>query len=305
MEHSKKGRARRKNPSDSNVEGKRKATIMKRVHMARKRGERITITFDEKGQPEGSHSDELMSWIETVTSFTVDESFRTACIKSCGEAARNFRHDLYKTFVEGFLKEESVWTRPQKVIDNYPNIEEEDWVKFVQYRTSSQFQQLSDRGSEIRTNNEYSSRGGRDGYRKLDQEKFNKTGKWERRDGLWLEQQMGLDGELKDPTCKKASELIIEYNTQERQGTFESVGTNDVLSHALSRPEHKGRVRGQSKFEKPSQYFNLNRSSSKDSEVQSMRREIEELKALVRGLCANKDVAPSVDPNNVPTVDQH
>ncbi|GMN59825.1 hypothetical protein TIFTF001_028925 [Ficus carica] len=134
---------------------------------------------------------------------------------------------------------------------------------------------------------------------------FKKTGKWERRDGLWLEQQMGLDGELKDPACKKASELIMEYNTQESQGTFESVGTSDVLSHALSRPEHKGRVRGQSKFVKPSQYFNLNRSSSKDNEVQSMRREIEELKALVRDLCANKDVAPSVDPNNVPTVDQH
>ncbi|GMN19715.1 hypothetical protein TIFTF001_046991 [Ficus carica] len=297
MEHSKKGRARRKNPSDPNVEGKRRATIMKRFHMAKKRGEQIPVTFDEKGQPEGSHGDELMSrigvlarehipiwiqdwrsrdldrlkeiiWKETVTSFTVDEGFQTACIKSCGEAARNFRHDLYKTFVEGFLKEESVWTRPQKVIDNYPNIEEEDWGKFVQYRTSSQFQQLSDRGSEIRTNNEYSSRGGRDGYRKLDQEK-------------------------------------MEYNTQESQGTFESVGTNDVLSHALSRPEHKGCVRGQSKFVKPSQYFNLNRSSSKDNEVQSMRREIEELKALVRGLCANKDVAPSVDPNNVPTMDQH
>ncbi|GMN64212.1 hypothetical protein TIFTF001_033283 [Ficus carica] len=257
------GRARRKNPSDPNVQGKRRATIMKRVHMARKRGERNPVTFDEKGQPEGKHGDELMSWIgvlarehipiwiqdwrsrdldglkdiiwkETVTSFTVDESFRTACIKSCGEAARNFRHDLHK-----------------------------------------------------KTNNEYSSRGGRDGYRKLDQEK------------------MGLDGELKDPACKKASELIMEYNTQESQGTFESVGTSNVLSHALSRPEHKGRVRGQSKFIKPSQYFNLNRSSSKDNEVQSMRREIEALKALVRGLCANKDVVPSVDPNNVPTVDQH
>ncbi|GMN65391.1 hypothetical protein TIFTF001_034456 [Ficus carica] len=97
----------------------------------------------------------------------------------------------------------------------------------------------------------------------------------------------------------------MEYNTQESQGTFELVGTNDVLSQALSRPEHKGRVRGQSKFVKPSQYFNLSRSSKKDNEVQSMRREIEELKVLVRGLCANRDVEPSVDPKNVPTVDQH
>ncbi|GMN64101.1 hypothetical protein TIFTF001_033168 [Ficus carica] len=334
MEHSKKGRARRRNPMDPTVEGKRMTTIMKRVHMARKRGERIQVTFDEKGQPEGKHGDELMSWIgvlarehvpiwiqdwrsrdldglkeiiwkETVTSFTVEESFRNTYLKSCGEAARNFRYDLYKTFVEEFINEESVWTRPKKVIDNYPNIEEEDWMKFVQYRTSSQFQQLSDRGSEIRTNNEYSLRGGRDRYRKLDQEMFKKNGKWERRDGLWLEQQTGPDGELKNPACKNASELIVEYNTQESQDTFESVGTNDVLSQALSRPEHKGRVRGQSKFVKPSQYFNLSRSSNKDNEVQSMRREIEELKALVRGLCANRDVEPSVDPKNVPTVDQH
>ena len=97
----------------------------------------------------------------------------------------------------------------------------------------------------------------------------------------------------------------MEYNTQESQGTFKSVDTSDVLSQALSRPEHRGRIRGQSKFVKPSQYFNLNRSSNKDNEVLSMRREIEELKVLVRGLCANKDVEPSFDPNNVPTVDQH
>ncbi|GMN62964.1 hypothetical protein TIFTF001_032041 [Ficus carica] len=203
MEHSKKGRARRKNPLDPTVDGKRRPTIMKHVHMARKR-------------------------------------------------------------------EDSVWTRPQKVIDNYPNIEEEDWVKFVQYRTSSQFQQLSNRGSEIRTNNEYSSRGGRDGYRKLDQEKYKNIGKWEKRDALWLDQQTGEDGELKDPACKKVSELI------ESQGTFESVGTSDVLSQALSRP------------------------NTKDISVGNQK-----LKALVRGLCAKKDVEPSFDPNNVPTIDQH
>ncbi|GMN72152.1 hypothetical protein TIFTF001_052800 [Ficus carica] len=70
----------------------------------------------------------------------------------------------------------------------------------------------------------------------------------------------------------------MEYNTQKSQGTFESVDTSDVLLQALSRPERKGRILG---------------------------HEIEELKALVRGLCANKDVEPSFDPNNVRTMDQH
>ncbi|GMN66002.1 hypothetical protein TIFTF001_035064 [Ficus carica] len=235
---------------------------MKRVHMARKRGERIEVTFDEKGQPEGKHGDELMSWIgilarehvpiwiqdwrsrdldglkeiiwkETITSFTMDDCFRSTCLKSCGEVVRNFRHDLYKTFVEDFVTEDSVWTRPEKVIDNYPNIEEE----------------------------------------------FKETGKWKKRDRLWLDSRTGLDGELKDPARKKVSELIMQYITQESQGTFELVGSTDVLTQALSRTEHPGLL--------------------------SMRREIEELKALVRGLCAKKDVDPSFDQENVPTIDQH
>ncbi|GMN55391.1 hypothetical protein TIFTF001_024509 [Ficus carica] len=64
------------------------------------------------------------------------------------------------------------------------------------------------------------------------------NGKWEKRDGLWLEQQTGADGELKDPACKKVSELIMEYNTQDSQGTFESVGTSDggQLLVAFGRP---------------------------------------------------------------------
>ncbi|GMN40068.1 hypothetical protein TIFTF001_009300 [Ficus carica] len=243
-----KGTSTKEKPDGSHCRGQAKGNNNETRPYGKEKREHVPIWIQDWRSRNLDGLKEII-WKETVTSFTVEESFRNTCLKSCGEAARNFR--------------------------------------------------------EIRTNNEYSSRGGRDGYRKLDQEMFKKNEKWERRDGLWLEQQTGPDGELKNPACKTASELIVEYNTQESQGTFESVGTNDVLSQALSRPEHKGCVRGQSKFVKPSQYFNLSRSSNKDNEVQSMRREIEELKALVRGLCANRDVEPSVDPKNVPTVDQH
>ena len=50
-------------------------------------------------------------------------------------------------------------------------------------------------------------------------------------------------------------------------------------------------------------YFNLKRSSNKDTKVLSMGREIEELKELVRGLCAKKDVEPSFYQDNMPTID--
>ena len=36
-----------------------------------------------------------------------------------------------------------------------------------------------------------------------------------------------------------------------------------------------------------------------------MRCKIEELKEMVHGLCAKKDVEPSVDQENMPTIDQH
>ncbi|GMN58505.1 hypothetical protein TIFTF001_027607 [Ficus carica] len=271
----KKGRARRKNSFNPNADGKRRATIMKCVHMAKKRGERIEVTFDEKGQPEGKHGDELLSWIGVLAREHIPIWIQDWRSRDLDELKEMIWKETVTSFtVDDCFRKDSMWTRPQKVIDNYPNIEEEDWVKFVQYRTSSQFQQLSDRGSEIRANNEYTLRGGRDGYRKLDQEKFKKTGKWEKRDRLWLDSQTGSDEELNDPACKKVSELIMEYNTQESQDTFESVGTTDVLTQALSRPEHPGRIRGQSKF------------------------------ALVCGLCVKKDVEPLFDQENVPTVDQ-
>ena len=89
---------------------------------------------------------------DIITSFTVDEGFWSACLKSCGETTRNFRYDIYVTFVEDFLSQESVWKRPQKLIDNYPNIEEDDWVKFIQYKNLNYFDPFRDKKQDNFTN---------------------------------------------------------------------------------------------------------------------------------------------------------
>ena len=59
------GKPRRTNLSRFNAdeEGKRRATLLKRVHVVRTRGERIKVSFDSKGQPIGKEGDELQSWI--------------------------------------------------------------------------------------------------------------------------------------------------------------------------------------------------------------------------------------------------
>ncbi|GMN69233.1 hypothetical protein TIFTF001_038284 [Ficus carica] len=123
--------------------------------------------------------------MEVVISFTVEPSFKKKALKSCAESAKNFRYDLYQAFVRDHIDEETVWHRLPKVVHNYPTISQDDWKKFIEDRRTPEFKRLSGKGSEIRKKSKYGSTGGRDGYRKCDQDHFVKTGKWaERHDSL-------------------------------------------------------------------------------------------------------------------------
>ncbi|GMN61068.1 hypothetical protein TIFTF001_030154 [Ficus carica] len=228
------------NSSRFNVdeEGKRRATLLKRVHVVRTRGERIQVSFDSKGQPIGKEGDELQSWIgvlarehipiwiadfrsadleprkervwlEVKTSFTVDESHKKQVLKSCGESAKCFRYDLYQAFVRDHIDEETVWQRPAKVVNNYPTISQDDWERFITYRRTADFKRLSQQGSEIRKKSKYGSTTGRDGYRKRDQEIFEQTGEYADRYVIWRDTRLKPDGEYKNPSIKIIGEAII------------------------------------------------------------------------------------------------
>ncbi|GMN60776.1 hypothetical protein TIFTF001_029877 [Ficus carica] len=280
---------------------------------------------DEDGQPLGKAGDELQSWIgvlarehipiwisdfrsadlaprkeivwmEVVTSFTVDESYKKQILKSCGESAKGFRYDLYQAFVRDHINDENVWQRPPKVVHNYPTITQDDWEKFIQYQRTSEFKRLSEQGSEIRKKSKYGITGGRDGYRKRDQAHFGKTGKYAERYEMWLDMRVKPDGGLKKEEFKTIAENIEEFTQQETQGSFESVGTEDILTKALGNAEHSGRIRGQSKFVKQSQYFNLVHPSREKDEVSDMKLKISALERTVQELCAKHEAGPS-DPN--------
>ncbi|GMN64639.1 hypothetical protein TIFTF001_033702 [Ficus carica] len=281
------GKPRRTNSSRFNAdeEGKRRATLLKRVHVVRTRGEQIQVSFDSKGQPIGKEGDELQSWIgvlarehipiwiadfrssdleprkervwlEVKTSFTVDESHKKQVLKSCGESAKCFRYDLYQAFVRDHIDEETVWQRQAKVVNNYPTISQDDWERFITNQRTADFKRLSQQGSEIRKKSKYGFTTGRDGYRKRDQEIFEQTGEYADRYVIWRDTRLKPDGEYKNPSIKIIGEAIDELTQQETQGSFESVGTKDILTKSLGNPEHSGRLRGQSKFVKQAQYFN-------------------------------------------------
>ncbi|GMN47388.1 hypothetical protein TIFTF001_016574 [Ficus carica] len=112
---------------------------------------------------------------------------------------------------------------------------------------------------------------------------FEKTGKWAERHTRWLNMRVKPDGEFKNEAFKIIADTIT-------QGSFEYVGTDDMLTKALGNAEHSGRIRGQSKFVKQSQYFNLVQSSRENAEVSDMKRQLAALERIVQELCAKHSI---------------
>ncbi|GMN48096.1 hypothetical protein TIFTF001_017269 [Ficus carica] len=63
-----------------------------------------------------------------------------------------------------------------------------------------------------------------------------------------------------------------DFSEQQTQGSFESVGTNYILTKSLDNDEHLGWTRGQSKFVRQSHYFNIMQSSKNNTEVSAVKR---------------------------------
>ena len=175
---------------------------MKKIRLMRKKGLRIEVTFDLKGQPEGAPGHELSSWIgvlsrehvpiwtkywrskdldkvkdviwrEIYEAFTIEDWYRKRALNVCGELAEGFRSDLYVTFIQPYLsipeEDVNIYKRPPTVAHYYPSINDEDWEAFVRYRRFSDFQLLSSNARKIRAENEYCSMVGRVEYRELEQ----------------------------------------------------------------------------------------------------------------------------------------
>ncbi|GMN66009.1 hypothetical protein TIFTF001_035086 [Ficus carica] len=287
------------------------------------KGERIEVSFDTKRQPLGKEGDELHSWIgvlarehipiwisdfisadlaprkeivwvEVVTSFTAEPSFKKQALKSCAESTKNFRYDLYQAFIRDHIDEETVWQRPPKVVHNYPTISQDA------YRRTPVFRRLSEQGSKIRKKSKYGSTGGQDRYRKRDQIHVQ-------RQTRWLDMHVKPDEEFKNAAFKIIADTIDDFSEQETQRNFESVGTDDILTKALGNAEHSGRIRGQSKFVKQSQYFNLVQSSRANVEVSDMKRQLAALERTVYELCAKHGINQETmtEETTASTVDQH
>lgn len=96
--------------------------------------------------------------------------------------------------------------------------------------------------------------------------------------------------------------LQNEFSTQQSQGTWHPEGYKDVLVEAMGTPDHSGRLRGQSKWVKPTAYFDVPPPPTYKSKIDSLERQVQELMAIVHG---KKTSGPVDVEDRPPTVDQH
>ncbi|GMN63852.1 hypothetical protein TIFTF001_032935 [Ficus carica] len=119
---------------------------------------------------------------------------------------------------------------------------------------------------------------------------FEKTEKYADRHERWLDMRVKPDGQFKKEAFKSIADTIDDFSQQETQGSFESVGTEDILTKALGNAEHSGRIRGQSQFFKQSQYFNLVQLTKENAEVSDMKQQLAALERTVQELYAKHGI---------------
>ncbi|GMN49470.1 hypothetical protein TIFTF001_018633 [Ficus carica] len=89
------------------------------------------------------------------------------------------------------------------------------------------------------------------------------------------------------------------------QGSFESTGTNDILTKSLGNDEHSSRTCGQSKFVRQSHYFNITQSSRDNVEESAVKRQLAALERTIQELCTKHGInrETMTEENNAPTLD--
>ncbi|GMN26750.1 hypothetical protein TIFTF001_040903 [Ficus carica] len=94
-------------------------------------------------------------------------------------------------------------------------------------------------------------------------------------------------GEYKNPSFRIVDDMIVRgyFSEQQTHESFESVGTNDILTKSLDNNEYAGWTRGQSKFVRQLHYFNIMQSSRDNAEISTVKwQQLAALERTVREL---------------------
>ncbi|VFQ85190.1 unnamed protein product [Cuscuta campestris] len=180
---------------------------------------------------------------------------------------KQFKSTLTCKYILPFRDElERLRTPPE----DFSFLEKNHWDIFVADRLSPEFLKVHDEHVKRVKENKYPHRLSRKGYANLEQE-WAKTHSGDEsvidRSVTWVLARKDKEGNFKSDSTKQKAEEIEFLREQVCSGVLTEEGDDDVLTKALGKPEHGGRVRGQGMHVRKAVYFNLPRSKKQKTQT--------------------------------------
>ncbi|KAE8720902.1 hypothetical protein F3Y22_tig00017996pilonHSYRG00070 [Hibiscus syriacus] len=230
----------------------------------------VPITYATWRDVEQAKKEDLWQYI--LMNFKLDPRSRKNTLQSIGKKWKNFKHYLYKKFIEKFNNDPNAnLLNPPEM---YPYLKKDEWKVFVSQRLSKKWEEISEKAKKMRGQHRYNHRLSRKGYAGLTLEIMQETGK----------EEDEIDRAL---LWKKARQMKKEKEMQKSETLGEvSCGTNDMLTQALGTQEQCGRVRGMGKFVRPHQYFVLPNTVKKylDGEKKKFEKRFNQIEGAIEKL---------------------
>ncbi|KAE8725780.1 hypothetical protein F3Y22_tig00008145pilonHSYRG00058 [Hibiscus syriacus] len=268
---------------------------------------KVIITYNKKGVPIGVEATKLASfegmvarsmvpityatwrdveqekkedlWQYILMNFELDPRSRKNTLQSIGTKWKNFKHYLYKKFIEKFKNDPNAnLLNPPEM---YPYLKKNEWKVFVSQRLSKKWEKKSEKVKKMRGQHRYNHRLSRKGYAgltlEIEEDEIDRTLLWKKA------RQMKKGGY--DPNVQIVVDKMEEMQKSETLGEV-SVGTNDMLTQALGTQEQRGRVRGMGKYVRPHQYFVLPNTVKKylDGEKKKFEKRFNQIEGAIEKL---------------------
>ncbi|VFQ88796.1 unnamed protein product [Cuscuta campestris] len=225
---------------------------MHRVVKHKINGKKPTVLFNDKGQPYGVAAAEMQCYIGVLARTKAPIWFDT-----WRQVPVTIKNKIWKFVTLGFDLPSSA----QKLVLQSAN------SKWKQFKSTLTFH---DEHVKRVKENKYPHRLSRKGYANLEQE-WAKTHSGDEsvidRSVTWVLARKDKEGNFKSDSTKQKAEEIEFLREQVCSGVLTEEGDDDVLTKALGKPEHGGRVRGQGMHVRKAVYFNLPRSKKQKTQT--------------------------------------
>ncbi|KAH1213001.1 hypothetical protein GmHk_14G041050 [Glycine max] len=257
-------------PATGKADGPHKKKL--RTYLGIVARDKVDITYENWKEVPTAQKD--LIWEDIQAEFDIPEASdsrtKRKLLQTVGERWRQFKSDLMTKWALA-ADEDGV---EDTVCDKY-GISKEKWVQFCQTRRDPSWEDVRMKAHAIQKQNTAPHVLSRGGYDYLEQKLLAKKTKKKmqeaaqsgsvdgvidppspvRRHVKWKMARTKKTGEMTTEAAKEIAEKIDSFEEQATQGSFIPHGRQDVLTAAIGRLEHPGRVRGTRAGVTIKQYF--------------------------------------------------